>query len=271
MSNASIPVIYQARLTESGLAVDDSIALCAEYCSTRDWEKVKSKALKENLLGKGSQSRISKLLRAVERRVFEAPPPLYRPASVTRFLAAEKKVPAGAKAQLLLVLALNDDIALADAFRTLAIPAASNSESRVLHPDQIRSFLKQAAESRPEIARWTEQTRERWAQGFRLVLREAGFVASNGRSASIEIRPPVVRDEAVAFLSYAIADSGISGWPILRHDVMKDLILTESDALRAARALSDRGWWSFAQSDRIIEFRRNYASLEEWLDHGLGI
>lgn len=107
MNDASSPAKYQARLTESGLAVDDSIALCAEYCSTRDWNQVKSKALKENLLGKGSQSRISKLLRAVERRVFNAPPPLHCPAAVTRFLAAEKRVPTSTKAQLLLILALN--------------------------------------------------------------------------------------------------------------------------------------------------------------------
>ena len=87
----------------------------------------------------------------------------------------------------------------------------------------------------------------------------------------LEIRPPVVRDEVIAFLAHAIADGGVSGWPILRHEVMQDLLFTESDALRAARALNDRGWWSFAQSGRIIEFRRNHASLEEWLNHGLGI
>jgi hypothetical protein len=262
---------YQARLTESGLAAEDSVVLCAEYYSTRDWEQVKSKAQKENLLGKGSRSRISKLLRAVERRILEAPPPLDRPVSVARFLAAERNVPAGAKAQLFLVLAVNDDIALADAYRALVIPAASKNASRLLHSDEISRFLKHAAETRPEIAQWTEQTQARWAQGFRLVMREAGLVASTNKSAVLEIRPPVVRDEVIAFLAHAIADSGVSGWPILRHEVMADLLFTENDALRAARALNDRGWWSYAQSDRIIEFRRNHASLEEWLDHGLGI
>jgi hypothetical protein len=271
MSNASSEEKYQARLTESGLAVEDSIVLCAEYRLTRDWEQVKSEALKENLLGKGSRSRISKLLRAVERRIFEAPTPLDRPIYVTRFLAAEKNVPTAAKSQLLLVLAVNDDLALADAFRTLVIPAASNSASRVLHPDEIRRFLKQAAESRPEVAGWTEETQARWAQGFRLVLREAGFVASSKKSPAVEIRPPLVRDEVVAFLAHLIAEGGVNGWPILRHDVMKDILFTERDALRAARSLNDRGWWSFAQSGRIIEFHRNHASLEGWLNHGLGI
>jgi len=262
---------YQARLTESGLAVEDSIVLCAEYCSTRDWDAVKSKALKENLLSKGSRSRIFKLLRSVERRIFQAPPPLNRPISAARFLAAETKVPMAAKSQLLLVLAINDDIALADAFRALVIPAAVSSGSRLLHHDEIRRFLRQASESRPELGRWTEQTQARWSQGFRLVLREAGLVAATEKSASIEIRPPVVRDEAIAFLAQAVAESGVSGWPIVRHKVMKDLLFAENNALRAARALSDRGWWSFAQSGRIMEFRPNYASLEEWLDHGLGI
>jgi hypothetical protein len=258
-------------LTESGLAVEDTIALCNEYRSTRDWDEVKSRALKENLLGKGSRSRISKLLRAVERRIFDAPAPLDRPGAVTRFLAADAKVPAVAKAQLLFVLALLDDLALADAFRALVIPAATGVAPRLIHMDDILRFLSQSAATRPEVGRWTAQTQVRWAQGFRLVLREAGFVAATDRSTAIEIRWPVVRDEAVAFLAHAIADGGVSGWAILRHEAMMNLLPTESGAQRAARALSDRGWWSFAQSDRIIEFRRNHTSLEDWLDHGLGI
>ncbi len=262
---------YQARLTESGLAVDDSIVLCAEYRSNTDWEAVKSKALKENLLGKGSRSRISKLLRAVERRIIHAPPPLDHPGAITRFLAAERRVPAVAKAQLLFVLASNDDIALRDAVCRLIAAGATGSVSRSFVHDEIGRFLSDAAELKPEVAQWTEQTRARWSQGLRLVLREAGFVTSTDKSAPLEIRPPVVRNEVVSFLAHALADRGVSGWPILRHEIMKYLLFSESDALRAARALNDRGWWSYAQSDRIIEFRRNNASLEEWLDNGLGI
>ena len=122
-----------------------------------------------------------------------------------------------------------------------------------------------------KLPKWTEQTRARWSQGFRLVLREAGFIASTDKAAPAEIRPPVVRDEVVAFLAHAIADGGASGSPILMHDAIKNLLFTQSDTFRAARALNDRGWWSYAQSDRIMEFRRTHASLEEWLDYGLGI
>ena len=123
MNKAPCEAIYQARLTETGLAVEDSIVLCGEYCSTRDWLEVKSKALKENLLGKGSRSRTAKLLGAVERRIVHAAPPLDRPVPIARFLAAESKVPSAAKTQLLFVLAVNDDIALCDAFRELVVPA----------------------------------------------------------------------------------------------------------------------------------------------------
>jgi Putative inner membrane protein (DUF1819) len=253
------------------LAVEDSILLCAEYSATGDWAEVKFKALQENLLGKGSRSRISKLVRAVERRFLHAPRPFDRPAAIARFLAAESRVPAAAKAQLILTLTVSDDIALGDAFRSLVIPRVSGKGSRALHEDEIPRFLSHAAENRPEVARWSEQTRARWAQGFRLVLREAGFVAPTDKSASLEIRPLVLRDEAIAFLAHAIADGGVSGWPILQHETMHNLLFTESDALRAARALGDRGWWTYAQSDRIVEFRRNHASLEDWLDHGLGI
>ena len=271
MSGTPGEVIYQARLTESGLALEDSTALCSEYVATGDWDAVKLRALKENLLGKGSRSRISKLLRAVERRVLGATPPLDRPLAIARFLAAESKVTAAAKVQLLLVLTIREDRAFGDAFHALIMPNASGTASKVLGPEAIPDFLSRAGRDRPEVARWSEQTRARWAQGFRLVLREAGFVASSDRSASVEMRPLVVRDEVVSFLAHLIADGGVSGWSILRHETIANLFPTESDALRAARALNDRGWWSFAQSGHIMELRRNHASLEEWLAHGLGI
>lgn len=264
-------VIYQARLTESGLALEDSTVLCAEYVATGNWDLVKTRALRENLLGKGSRSRISKLLRAFERRILDAVPPLDRPFAIARFLAATSKVTAAAKVQLLLVLTVSEDRAFGDAFRALVMPIASGTASRVLDSEAIPRFLSHAVKDRPEVARWSVQTRARWAQGFRLVLREAGFVASTNKSPSVEIRSPVVRDEVVAFLAHLIADSGVSGWSILRHETITNLLPTESDALRAARALNDRGWWSFAQSGSIIELRRNHASAEEWLAHGLGI
>jgi hypothetical protein len=228
-------------------------------------------ALRENLLGKGSRSRISKVLRTVERRIFEAVPPLDQPLAIARFLAAESKVTAAAKTQLLLVLTVSDDLAFGDAFHALVMPVANGTASKILDSEAIPRFLSHAALGRPEVARWSEQTRARWAQGFRLVLREAGFVTSSDKSASVEVRSPVVRDEVVGFLAHLIADGGVSGWSVLRHETITNLLPTESDALRAARALNDRGWWSFAQSGRIIEFRRNHASLEEWMAHGLGI
>ncbi len=248
MHSVSRPANYQARLTETGLAVDDSIVLCGEYRSSKDWLGLKSKALKENLLGRGSRSRTAKLLGAVERRIVNAAPPLDRPVPIARFLAAESRVTSAAKAQLLLVLALNDDIALRDAYRELVIPAVTGIASKMLPRDEIHRFLRTAAETRPEVARWSVQTKERWAQGFRLVLREAGFVAPADKSASPEIRPPVVRDEVTAFLAHAIADAGVSGWPILRHATIMNLLFTEGDALRAAR--SQRSWVVVVRPER---------------------
>ena len=200
-----------------------------------------------------------------------AAPPLDHPIAISRFLAADAKVPTAAKTQLLFVLAVLEDLALGDAFRTLVLPGLAGTRSRLLSVDDISCFLNRAAETRSEVARWTEQTRSRWGQGLRLVLREAGFVGSDDKNGTIDLRPPVVRDEVIALLCHAVEDRGLSGWPILRHAPLNILLPNESDALRAARALNSRGWWSFAQSGHIMEFLRNHASLEEWLDHGLGI
>ena len=48
------------------------------------------------------------------------------------------------------------------------------------------------------------------------------------QSASVEIRSPVVRDEVVAFLAHLIADGGVSGWSILRHETIEPALYGES-------------------------------------------
>src|SRR5262245_45689016 len=78
--------IFRARLTECGLAIADTVQLCSEYAKIRSWDEVRRFALRDNVLGKGSEARITKLVRAVERRVINARPPLSRPELLARFL-----------------------------------------------------------------------------------------------------------------------------------------------------------------------------------------
>jgi hypothetical protein len=265
--NTSQAPTFHARLTEAGLAVEDSSLLCREYAQTGDWQEVRRRALEENLLSKGSQARISKLLRVVERRVIQAGPPLSCPPLLARFLAS--RAPGAAKAQLLFVLAVREDAALAEAYGTLVVPALTGSARRAPTKPDIFGFLEQATRSRPEVVRWTQPTRLRWAEGFRLVLREVGMMRGSSRNHEA-VQPPVVREETVCFLCHAVADRGVSGWPILRHDVLRLLLPTEGEAIRAARTLQDRGWWTFAQNGALVEFRRHHTSLEDWINNVLG-
>src|SRR5262249_356582 len=153
--------------TEVGLALDDSVVLCEEYQRTRDWTEVRRRALKENLLAKGSQARIEKLLRAVERRVLQAAPPLNCPDSLARFLSAD--IPSAGKAQLLFVLTAADDVALATAYNELVVRGLSGVARSAPGNPEVFRFLEEVARTRPEVARWKPQTRTRWAEGFRLV------------------------------------------------------------------------------------------------------
>jgi len=258
---------FRARLTEAGLAVEDSIALCAEFIQRNDWQEVRRKARRENLLGKGSQARTDKLLRAVERRIIRAEPPLPCPQLLARYLAS--KVSDTAKAQLLFVLAAWEDVALSEAYRRLVVPSLVGASRRVPGKVQILELLEQEAQTRPEVANWGHPTRLRWAEGFRLVLRESGMIA--GATLDQEsLRQPVLREETVCLLCHGVADSGVSGGAILRHGVLSLLVLTEADAVRAARALDNHGWWTFSQNGALIEFRRNNPSGQEWVDHVLG-
>jgi Putative inner membrane protein (DUF1819) len=263
----SQPTGFRARLTEAGLAVEDSSHLCLEYVKTQDWKEVRRRAVRENLLDKGSEARITKLLRAVERRVIGAMPPLPCPRLVARFLASN--VSDAAKAQLLFVLATREDVALAEAYQRLVLPHLQSGSRKVPAKLEILAFLEEAAQTRPEVAKWTNQTRLRWAEGFRLVLREVGVMtesASNHEALNL----PTIRVEAVCFLCHAVAGTGITGWAILRHEIMKLLLPNDADAVRAARSMQDRGWWTFAQNNEFVEFRRSQPSLEDWMNHALG-
>jgi hypothetical protein len=261
------PLVFRARLTEAGLAVEDSCVLCRAYVETTDWGEVGRRALRENLLGKGSAARIAKLLGAVNRRVINAQDSLSFPLLLAKFLASD--VPAAAKAQLLFILALREDAAFAEGYQHLVVPALTGVSRRVPAKPDIVAFLETAVGSHPEVAKWTGQTRLRWAEGFRLVLREVGMI-TRAKGNQEMLNSPVVRDETISFLCHALADSGVSGWSILRHEIVRPLLLTEVDGIRAARALNVRSWWTYAQNGEIVEFRRNHPSLEEWLNHALG-
>ncbi len=261
-------MIFRAQLTEAGLAIEDTAVLCAKYSAVGDWQQVRQQAFKENLLGKGSQERIKKLLKAVERRIVSASPPLNYPVPAARFLASA--IGDAAKAQLLFVLAVREDPALADAYQRLVVPALLIGLRKPPSRDVVLQYLENVAQAQPKVAKWSANTRIRWSQGFRLVLREAGMIAGQGSGQEV-LNPLVPREQTISFLCHAVAQgTQSSGWAILRHEVLRMLLLSDADAVRAARELRDRGWWTFAQSGEIVEFRPNHRTLEDWINHVLG-
>jgi hypothetical protein len=252
-------------LTEAGLAVEDTALLCQELTRTPDWQEVRRRALRENLLGKGSQARTLKLLRAVKRRVLDAQPPLAHPLPLAQFLSS--RFSEAARAQLLFVLAATEDAALAQGYQRFIVPALTGTSRRAPTRQELIDFLDRQAETRPEVAAWSAATRRRWTEGFRLVLREAGLLA--GKPGRESLNPLTPREEAVCFVCHALADAGVSGWPILRQPTLRYLLPTDAAAVRAARSLQDRDWWTFAQSGGFVEFTRRQPSLEDWLRHAL--
>src|SRR5262249_45304419 len=97
------------------------------------------------------------------------------PRLLARFLGSKRMADA-AKAQLLFVLTAREDAALAEGYRRLIVSALTGVSRRVPAKAEIVGFLKEVAQARPQVTRWTDPTRLRWAEGFRLVLREAGFL-----------------------------------------------------------------------------------------------
>ena len=63
-------VDYKANLQRVGAAISETIVLLGEYARHGDWNWVRTAALQDNLLQKGSSETVIGILKAVKRRVF---------------------------------------------------------------------------------------------------------------------------------------------------------------------------------------------------------
>lgn len=256
---------YIANLQRVGAAISETIVLLREYARHGDWNRVRTTALQDNLLQKGSSETVVGILKAVKRRVFLDTDTL--PSAETLALTMVADIPDAAKNQLVHVYICASDALVAHTVVGLVRPLVATAFEPCLTAKDVVTFLSQEATVHPELRSWSDTLCQRWAGSFTSLLRAMGIVE---RLPGSRLQAPVMRVEAFTFLLLGLLESGLSPGEALAHTLWDWYLLSEPSKEALLAEAQGRGWVYYSRAADIVELQPRYASLEEWIRAGLG-
>jgi len=265
MSDKSFTLVYKADLQHAGTAIPETIILLSEYSKHRDWKKLRVSVLKRNLLKKRSSVTASNFLRAVRRRFFVDHSPLPSADSVAYAMVAD--MPRVAKSQILYPYVCKADALVEQVVLRLVKPRLEGSFSSNLTKEDVVNFLREESLSHLELQSWAESLTMRWARGFLALLRNFGVMTPAPKN---KLLTPRVRVEAFTFFLLGLLDSGLSVSEILANSLWQLYMMSEQEKENLLVEASAKGWLHYARAASILEVKPRYASLKEWVEHGLG-
>ena len=258
-------VAYKANLQRVGAAIPETIVLLREYARHGDWNLVRTAALQDNLLQKGSSETVIGILKAVKRRAFLDTDAL--PSADTLALAIIADIPDAARSQLVYAYICASDALVTHTVVGLVWPLVATAFEPRLTAKDVVTFLSQKATMHPELRSWSETLRQRWAGSFTSLLRAMGIVE---RLPGSRLQAPVMRVEAFTFLLLGLLESGLSPGEALAHTLWDWYLLSEPGKETLLAESQGRGWVYYSRAADIVELQPRYASVEEWIHDGLG-
>lgn len=241
---------FAANLQRVGLAANETQVLLAAYAETGDWAKVRQLAMERNLLGKRSTTTAVGIVKAVARRYLKGPEWLPDARTAGSFFA-EPSVPARAKSQVAFLYTVAEDALVQLCLEGVVLGRGAPRSGRVLHPDDVLSFLRALETGHPELARWRPYLCRRWAQGFLALLRDSGFMEP---APSWLLSRPVILPEAFGFVFPWLVRHTESARAALSHRALRWWGLGPGELRELLAAGQDRGWWRYAVAGSMIEF-----------------
>ncbi len=258
-------VDYKANLQRVGAAIPETIALLREYAHHGDWNLVRTAALQDNLLQKGSSETVVGILKAVKRRVFLDMDTL--PSAETLALAIIADIPDTAKSQMIYAYICTSDVLVAHTVVGLVRPLVATAFEPCLTAKDVVRFLSQEATIHRELRIWSETLRQRWAGSFMSLLRAVGIME---RLPGNRLQALVMRVEAFTFLLLGLLEGELSPGEALAHTLWDWYLLSEPGKEILLAEAQGRGWFHYARAGDIVELQPRYASLEEWIHASLG-
>jgi len=257
--------IYPAAFQRVGAVYEESMILLGEYARSGNWKVVKDKALRENLLKKGSSVWIENIFRAVKRRFFANNEPLPSGEEVSRFMLCN--IPKSSKIQTLCQYVCHSDPLVERLITGLVGPILTRYGASRLTKQMYFEFLDKEAESHPELKSWSTVVYTTWQRKFFAFLRHSGIME---KSPSVEIRKPIIRVEPFTFFLYGLIDREISGLKAINSPLWKRYFMNEEDVEHTLSSAQERGWIEYRRLGSIVELTTRFPSLEDWIDGALG-
>jgi hypothetical protein len=161
-------------LTEAGLLVDRAEAVVRLYAEHHNWGEVKERWHEERVHERGSRSSAQRIFRIIKRRL-QAGGNTLPSVSVLNDLIHHCPT-AQAKAQLLYFYLIQEDNLFRFTLHEVLRRQGMNRDQWSLSPTSITSMLSTFQYADGSGLSYAESTLERWAQGFRSVLRDIGVI-----------------------------------------------------------------------------------------------
>ncbi len=242
---------YAANLQNVGLVLAESEALLGCYAQSGDWAKVRHLALDKNLLGKRSTITVRHILKVVARRYLRGPEWLPDGQSAGTFFA-HPRVPSRAKAEVAFLYTVAEDLLVQSCLEQLVLSAPPGNLETYLHAEEVVTFLEKLGTKHSELARWKPYLKKRWSQGFLSLLRDVGFVEP---APSWRLTRPVLLAEAFGFVFPWLAEATGSPRAAVPHRCLRWWGLDAAETRRLLGAGQERGWWGYASSGSVVEFK----------------
>ena len=246
---------YAANLQNVGLVAAETRDLLAAYSESGDWRKVRHLALDQNLLSKRSTTTVSHILKVVRRRYLKGPEWLPGGQSAGS-LFANPSVPERAKVEVAYLYTVAEDLLVQSCLEGVVFGSLGKVPAGAyLHTDEVLAYLDELGAQHPELAHWQPYLKKRWSQGLLSLLRETGFMET---APSWKLVRPIVLPEAFGFVFPWLAKATGSPRAALSHPCLGWWGLERPEARRLLAVGQELGWWRYAASAAVVEFKPRY-------------
>jgi len=256
---------YVAAFQRAGAIYEESIVLLSEYARDGDWDVLKNRVFRENLLNKNSSKWVENILRIARRRFIDDHSPLPSGRQVSKFVS--KDVTKSSKIQALHQYICDSDTLVDRLITGLVEPILMRYGTSRLTKQVYFEFLEMEAQTHPELKSWSSIVYATWQRKFFAFLRHTGIME---KAPSVEIKKPVIRVEPFTFFLYGLLDNGISGLEAIKSALWRRYFLNEDDVENSVSSAQERGWIEYRRRGSIVELTKRFSSLEGWLDGALG-
>lgn len=225
---------YSARNSSKGALIDEASRVFSALASGQSIESVREQVFRGDVLSQRSRENRERIWRSIQQRYLISNSPW-----LTSMLT--EKCAAGPHSRdfismLYLLYALRD--LLTFDFVTTVLWAKAGEHRATISRNDVLDLLKQAADSEPQIERWSESTRIKLAGSVLTALRDFGLL--EGQQKKVLVQPSLPLSTAEALLRVLTVE-GRRGRQVVQDVAWRLFLLSETDVAATLAKLAQQG------------------------------